>query len=420
MTLKQVAALKQSLVLNNTLQQSLKILQSNSLDLLDYLKARSLENPLFEVGSVEACTKEFNFDQLAAHGTGNLYDYLLEQVGYRFKAGKLQQLLQRLILEVEPNGYLKVDEARFIQENQIDQTTYQDVVTLLQQLDPIGVGGRDAQEVLLLQASAIYPADDLSILVITDYFEQLLAGDIKQIQTQLAISQDDMQSILHKIGALSLEPGNMFDDSPTNFQVPDVIIKMNGSRYQLLLTEFGRPTLIFEHASYAQFQKEVDVATKQYIQQKYAEYQMLNTSLHKRGQTLLMVAEVLIKAQWDYITGKQAYPNQLILRDIANQLQLSESTISRTIKEKSIRTPNGIYLLRSLLTKRSTTLEEGPTLTQTHIAIQTVVKEEEAHHPLSDQKIADQLKVKYDIEVARRTVAKYRQELGIANKADRK
>ncbi len=361
-------------------------MQSNSLDLLDYLKARSLENPLFEVGSVEACTKEFNFDQLAAHGTGNLYDYLLEQVGYRFKAGKLQQLLQRLILEVEPNGYLKVDEARFIQENQIDQTTYQDVVTLLQQLDPIGVGGRDAQEVLLLQASAIYPADDLSILVITDYFEQLLAGDIKQIQTQLAISQDDMQSILHKIGALSLEPGNMFDDSPTNFQVPDVIIKMNGSRYQLLLTEFGRPTLIFEHASYVQFQKEVDVATKQYIQQKYAEYQMLNTSLHKRGQTLLMVAEVLIKAQWDYITGKQAYPNQLILRDIANQLQLSESTISRTIKEKSIRTPNGIYLLRNLLTKRSTTLEEGPTLTQTHIAIQTVVKEEEAHHPLSDQK----------------------------------
>ncbi|WP_259772162.1 RNA polymerase factor sigma-54 [Latilactobacillus curvatus] len=186
------------------------------------------------------------------------------------------------------------------------------------------------------------------------------------------------------------------------------------------MTEFGRPTLIFEHASYAQFQKEVDVATKQYIQQKYAEYQMLNTSLHKRGQTLLMVAEVLIKAQWDYITGKQAYPNQLILRDIANQLQLSESTISRTIKEKSIRTPNGIYLLRNLLTKRSTTLEEGPTLTQTHIAIQTVVKEEEAHHPLSDQKIADQLKVKYDIKVARRTVAKYRQELGIANKADRK
>lgn len=411
----QQQAQAQKLALTQGMRQSILILQLDTIDLAAYLQDVSLGNPLFEVKTrldgpsvVPATSSSYQIRDTQQ----SLFDNLLEQVQLTMRKTPLRALVVYLIEQLDPRGYLPVSNEEIKAELGITDVMLADAMTLLQRLDPPGVGAHNLQECLLLQVQAdesLVPAGVKAIL--SDQFANLAAGRLDAIQTQLQLSAPQLQAALDYIRTLSADPGLPYNHAATEFVAPDLRVHQVNGKLSMTVLKANQPQLVFAEETYDQLKNSTDSEVQHYLKEKVGEYQALTYSLARREETLSLIGREIVKAQYAFFTQQQTALSPLLLRDIAQHLQLAESTVSRAINGKYLQTDFGVMLIKSLFSRYSAN-DTMHSVDQIQTMLASFIAKEDKTQPLNDDELV-RLLHEQGVDIARRTVAKYRTALQI-------
>ncbi|APU71925.1 RNA polymerase sigma-54 factor [Companilactobacillus crustorum] len=413
----------QGLSLTQGMRQSILILQSDAIDLADYLNEQSLENPLFDVrvnldmpfiDNGDSKSYQIKDDQQS------LFEYLLDQVQLTMRQTPLRDLVVYLIEQLDPNGYLTMtDEEIYSELPDITPIMLLDAKTLLHRLDPPGIGAKNLQECLYLQAEADH-ADKAVLSMLSDNFELFTKHEWKKLRHALKLSNVELQKDVDFIQSLTANPGQRYNSQDEQYVVPELQVKKNQDKLTLSVTKYGQPQLVFAEETYDRLNKSTDEAVEKYIRDKYSQYKTLEYNLQRRIETISIIGKCIVKAQYKFFMQETQALEPLLIRDVAQKLQLSESTVSRTINGKYIQTDFGIFELKNFFSRRSkVTFGEDKSVDQVKAKIKQILTDEDRSKPYSDQKISELL-VDDGFKVARRTVAKYREQLGFPSTSRRR
>lgn len=414
----------QKMMLSQSMQQSVMMLQQDNLSLLTFLKEKSMENPLFEVRSnIERYyeTRLMKENYQIKDDSESLFDALLTQVSLINCDEHTRSVVRYLIQQLDSNGYLECDEQELMATLAITKVQFDDGLKLLQSLEPIGIGARSLQESLLIQLADKQDNQTAKRILIKCYSE-LINKEWEKIQKKLKLSQQNVLQGLRLIQQLTPYPAQQYQQVSTPYIVPELIVKRDGQALSVHLNQAGKIRLIFDNESYEQIVKDNHQEVNEYLYLKQREYQELEASLKRRGATIELVGRSIVERQHAFFTQQSTVLKPLLLKDLANKLELSESTISRAIRGKYVQTEFGIFELSRFFAKKSYAANQvnaNLSVDQVLMLIRTLIEEEDSSKPLSDERLV-QLLAERQLVLARRTVAKYRKQLGIPNAHGRK
>lgn len=427
----------QKLAMTQELQQSIQMLQYNTDDLLTFLENKALENPLLEIkvdtddslllyksknqGSNQSGDSKTEWLEQVPDNRLSLFEYLINQVHLNYRDTYLRKLVLHLIQFVDKNGYLSTPLEDIRVQTQATEIELLDALTLLQMLEPTGVGARDLRECLLLQIEKDNTAPNLAYIIVEEYFEELANRKWAVIEKAYDIELFEIQEIVDYIQKLQPYPGAGFSNEDESFIIPDVIVKVKGKQIEVTSTKRSTPTLVFQQKYFEQMSQRADKEVLDYLKNRKSEFEFLQKGVIQRGNTILRVAEEIVSQQHDFFLDPKRPLKSLQLKEVAKKIGVHESTVSRSVNGKYLQTDFGMFELRSFFTVGISQGTEGDELSTDMIKkeIQQLVDEENKNKPLSDQKIVESLLSK-EIKISRRTVAKYRDELDIPSSSKRK
>jgi len=324
---------------------------------------------------------------------------------------------------INDDGYLLAPLDEMAKRLEISEEKLRRILKMVQELDPPGVAARNITECLLLQTRALGKENGGPIeKIITDHLSDLEFHNYSHIAKKLKIPVEDVKGYAHFIQELEPKPGRAYTQDNAQYITPDVYVHMLGEEYVVTLNEDGLPKLQVSQFYRKTMMRKEDVAdkTKEYINDKMRQAMWLIKSIHQRQQTLYKVSKSIVKFQRDFLDRGITNLKPMVLKDVAEDIDMHESTISRVTTNKYMHTPRGIFELKYFFSSgvRKT---EGDDIASEAVknAIQALVASENRKKPISDQEIAELLK-KQGIEIARRTVAKYRESLKIPPSSKRR
>ena len=384
--------------------------------------------PVSSVGSspmVDSDLERENQDE----STDTLQQHLLWQMRLTPFTETEAAIATMIIDSVEDDGYLKTTLEEILESlsEEFEELELDEIETVLhriQHFDPVGVAARDLRECLLIQlrvyeASGI-PHIDLLRELIDKHLDTLAKRDYAQIKRALKVSDDELTELVRSIQLLNPRPGTQIQTDNTEYIVPDVYARKHNGKWQLSLNPDNAPRLqIAEH--YAQLVNRADnSAENTYLKNNLQEARWFLKSLQSRNETLLKVTEAIVERQKAFLDHGEEAMKPLVLADIAEAVEMHESTISRVTTRKYLHTPRGIFELKYFFSSHVSTEAGGEcSATAIRAIIKKLVAAENPRKPLSDSKIAAILGDQ-GINVARRTIAKYRETLAIAPSNERK
>lgn len=333
-----------------------------------------------------------------------------------------------LIDQIDNDGYLSDSVENIYQglveslpELELDEVIA--VLHMIQHLDPIGTGARDLGECLDIQLqmlSADTPFREQARIVVRQYIDALGMRNIRMLKRKLDVTEIELQEIIALIQSLNPRPGAQISNSNPEYIIPDVTVTKRGTSWRVELNNDTAPKLRI-NSTYANLVKRADDSSdNNYMRTQLQEARWFIKSLQSRNETLLRVATAIVEHQRKFLEYGPEAMKPLVLRDIAEQLELHESTVSRVTNNKYMHTPRGIYEFKYFFSSHVGTSDGGVcSATAIRAMIKKLVEEENNAKPLSDSKIAQMLAEK-GINVARRTVAKYREALSIPPSNERK
>jgi RNA polymerase sigma-54 factor len=358
-----------------------------------------------------------------------LQQHLLWQMRLTHFTETEEAIATMIIDSVEDDGYLKttLEDIQQSLGEEFAETELDEIETVLhriQHFDPVGVAARDLRECLLIQLR-VYEANGLPHMdqlreLVDKHLDTLAKRDYAQIKRALKVSDDELTDLVRSIQLLNPRPGSLIQTNNTEYIVPDVYARRFKGQWQLSLNPDNAPRLqIAEH--YAQLINRADnSAENTYLKNNLQEARWFLKSLQSRNETLLRVTEAIIERQKDFLDHGEEAMKPLVLADIAEAVEMHESTISRVTTRKYLHTPRGIFELKYFFSSHVSTDAGGEcSATAIRAIIKKLVAAENPRKPLSDSKIADILG-EQGINVARRTIAKYRETLAIAPSNERK
>jgi RNA polymerase sigma-54 factor len=324
-----------------------------------------------------------------------------------------------IIGNIDPSGYLKEPPLGDIAaEAGISLELAEEVLMRIQGFDPVGVGARNLAECLLIQAMALGQDDELVVKIIKSHLPNLERKNYQAIARDLKQPVEEVYEAAKVIMEFDPRPGRQYSSEEPHYITPDVYIHKVGDRYFVVPNDDGLPKLKIS-SFYRSALSGVGHA-KDYIQDKLRSAQWLIRSIQQRQRTIIKVSESILKFQRDFFDKGIAHLRPLILRDVAEDIGMHESTISRVTTNKYVHTPQGIFELKFFFNS-GITRTDGDDLASQAVKskIKQIIGGEDVRKPMSDQKIAAILK-EGGIEIARRTVAKYREQMGILSSSKRK
>ncbi len=439
--------LSQQLALTPQLQQALRLLQLSSLDMQQEVARQLEENPMLELSEdnasplPEPSSKEAeesrDFEQEAgewnnpsyqdddedfpeqAAATGSLREHLYDQLHLSQIDAHDGQIIGMLIEALDENGYLEqdLDELHTLlpEELSISRDDLETALIQLQHLDRPGLGARNLSECLALQLKALpkdTPQRDLAIRLVTHHLELVAAHDFAKIKRLLRCSEDELRIAQHLIAELNPKPGAEFNPSVADYVTPDVIVEKHKGKWQVHLNPEAMPKLRVNQV-YANILQQRDEKNVSQLSGQLQEAKWLIKNLKQRFETILRVAQAIVERQEKFLEHGEIGMRPLVLREIAEVLELHESTVSRSTTQKFMMTPRGIYEFKYFFGSGLTT-ESGGSCSSTAIRelIKQLVSEEDTRKPLTDSRMSEIL-AQQGIVVARRTIAKYREGLHI-------
>lgn len=356
--------------------------------------------------------------------TQSLQDYLLWQLDLTPFSDTDRTIAQALIDAIDDYGYLTIPLEEILDNfdhKEIELDEIEAVRKRIQQFDPLGVASINLQDCLLLQL-ATFPEEtpwlNEAKNLLRHYIDQLGNRDYKIILKDTKLKESELKEILTLIQSLDPRPGSSITPSNTEYVVPDVIVYKEFGRWNATINPDSVPRLKINQ-QYAQMGKGNSVDS-QYIRTNLQEAKWLIKSLESRNETLLKVTRYIIEHQYDFFEHGEEFMKPMVLNDVALAIEMHESTISRVTTQKFMHTPRGVFELKYFFSSHVGTDSGGEcSSTAIRALIKKLTSEENSAKPLSDSKIATLL-AEQGIQVARRTIAKYRESLGIAPSSQRK
>ncbi|MDC0765235.1 RNA polymerase factor sigma-54 [Brevibacillus sp. AG] len=441
------------LVMTPELRQAITILQYSAIDLISYLQDQANENPVFDLevaGEVASAKAEkpapeidwkeivgnratgeygslknestYNPLDYVQQGAETLYEHLERQLGYVKGFSSLQkQIALFLIGNLDEKGYLEISLEEASTRLGAEMLEIEDVLSVLQHFDPVGVASRSLEECLLLQLGHLALDDEKIVQVVRNHLQDLADNRYQRIADKIGCTPQEVQAMADLIRTLNPRPGAAFSAVDTRYVIPDVTVEKVGNDYVVLVNDVAAPRLKINsfYEKMLSQQKSQDEA-KQFIHDKLNAAMWLAKSLEQRRLTLMRVTQAILDMQREFFDRGIHYLKPMTQKEIAERVGLHESTISRATSNKYVQTPRGIFELKYFFTSAlSTSSGEVTSSESVKRRIKTLIEQEDRKSPLSDQKLGEMLLTE-GIEISRRTVAKYREEMLIPSSAKRK
>ena len=450
--------LSQRLILTPSLQQAIKLLPLTTLELAEVLEQEVMENPLLEevpqeqpsaeeIAQEEAKTeredilKEIDvekfFEDYLDDGDHrrtrsaeipelppientlteqpDLYDHLMWQLHMSVSDEFTLEIGDAIIQNLDADGLLRasVDEIANLGPYPVEEV--QKALTIIQGLDPAGVAARDLTECLRLQLRNLGLEGSPTDVMVRDHMKQLQSHQYPEIGRQMGLSPDEVSHHLEIIKRLDPKPGLKYSPDKSTYIIPDVFVVKEGDDYKIILNDDGLPKLRISPT----YRRMLDVKevgseeTRNYVKEKLRSALWLLKSVDQRQRTIYKVSESIIRHQRGFLDSGITHLRPLVLRDVATDIGMHESTVSRVVANKYMHTPRGVYELRFFF-HSGITSNMGEAISSVTIKdkIRKMIEAEDPFRPLSDSRIAELLGSD-GLPLARRTVAKYREELRI-------
>lgn len=354
--------------------------------------------------------------------TQTLFDHLMWQLSLHGFNDEEKKAASILINYVDEDGYIRTPFEEIASEEKIDVKELEEILPFLQEFDPPGVGARDLKECLLIQARHIQEDTHDLVALINNHLKDLEKKNYEAIAKAMNIPLNDIIEMCKIIFNMDPKPGRIYLANDTHYVTPDVYVYKVGDHYMVALNEDGLPKLRISnfYKSVLSGKEQKTNATSDYIHDKLRSAIWLIKSIQQRQRTIYKVTESIVRHQTDFFEKGPAFIRPMILKDVANDIGMHESTVSRVTTSKYVHTPRGIFELKYFFNS-GISKTDGDSLASESVKlkIKALVDKESVKNPLSDQKIVELLK-KEGIQIARRTVAKYREMLKILPSSKRK
>ncbi len=344
-----------------------------------------------------------------------LQDILMRQLGMFSSTQEEIHIGELIIGNIDDNGFLNTDLETTARQANVSLENAEHVLRLIQEFDPPGVGARNIQESLLIQLKLSGELNHPLEQIITSHLDDLAKKNYSKIAKSIGFAPENLEPLLHKILKLDPKPGRLYSAEETFTVIPDIVINGADSELDVTVNNDEIPTLNI-NKDYKQYLKESGVTpeTKEFLRQKLENAMELLRALTRRNQTLKKIIEALMDIQADAIENGMAYLKPLTFRELAERINVHETTVCRAVMNKYVQLPHGIYPMKDFFTtsvKNSSGEDLSSTLAKT--LIKEYIEAEDKKHPASDQKIVNLLNTEKNMTLSRRTIAKYREELRI-------
>ncbi len=354
--------------------------------------------------------------------SASLADHLVWQLHLSRFTESEEYLGMLIIHNLDGDGYLKdTSLEELAEEAGMPMDAAEKVLLRIQEFDPLGVAARDLRDCLLIQARVLFPEDTMLQELILNHIGALERKNYAQIARELKLPLEEVIELAKIVSEMDPKPGSIYDGESPMYITPDIYVHKISGEWVTVLNEDGMPKLKVSNYYREALSKKKEMAeAREYIQDKLRSAVWLIRSIHQRQQTILRVTTSIVKFQEEFLDKGIAYLKPLILRDVAMDIGMHESTISRVTTNKYVHTPQGTFELKYFFNSGIGRFE-GEDIASESVKnkIKAIISEENPSQPYSDQKIAELL-ASHDIDIARRTVAKYREMMGILPSSKRK
>ncbi len=479
--IRQQLKLSQQLVMTPQLQQAIKLLQLSRMELLDVVRAELEENPVLEEGQEnveeqaepgevvaeiegeaipDAAAEELrevqgdreSFGEIDWHtylesyslgGTTadnyeddedrpsyenlltrkpSLQDHLLWQLKLSVLEGRDRLIAEEIIGNLDDDGYLQSTVEEIAVQTESPAPRVERVLRTVQEFDPPGVAARSLQECLLRQVEQLGMQGTLMDVLLRDHIEDLEGRRYQQIARARQLPLEDVLAAAKLISSLDPRPGSQYGQDEIHYIIPDIFVYKISDEYMVVLNDEGLPNLRINsfYRSALSGSVPLDAKVGEYIQEKMRGALWLIKSIHQRQRTIYKVTRSIVKFQRDFFDRGVEYLKPLVLRDVAEDIEMHESTVSRVTTNKYVQTPQGLFELKYFFNSGINTTEGDSVASESvKSKIRDIVASENPRKPHSDQKIVELLR-RQGIDIARRTVTKYREMLNLGSSTQRR
>jgi RNA polymerase sigma-54 factor len=327
-----------------------------------------------------------------------------------------------LLGSLDDRGYLTLSTEEIVEHTGTEPERVERLVRLLQECEPLGVGARDLRESLLVQLRGRGEGDSLAYRIVEEHWESLTNRRLTDIARSSKVSVKEVQAALDEIATLNPNPGSQMAGEDARYVYPDLVVERVGDDYVVFLNDRNVPRLRINRAYERVLldQSGGDQKTKDFVKTKLKSARWIVQTIEQRRRTMVKVMTKIVEKQRGFFDHGVLQLKPLTLQDVAREIEMHESTVSRVTSGKYVQTPRGVFELKFFFSSGLGT-SDGDDISSkaAREKITRLIEGEEKHRPLSDQKIADTLKAD-GVDIARRTVAKYREQLGISSARMRK
>ncbi len=443
----------QKLIMTPELRQAITVLTLPALELTNYIQKQMEENPVLEmpddlgepdlpqsddgtrdlkelfadssdlgIGSgVRPERKETVFEPVVVQHS-SLQDYLLFQLHIIKLTSQQSRIGEYIIENINQEGYLMVELAEMAEMLQVSVSEVEELLSIIKSFDPAGVGASNLSECLKMQLDPSNPRYEILLEMVEHHLDDIANNRLTVVSKALKLNIKEIQELVSEIKTLDPKPGLEYaEENSPEYIMPDVVIERVGTEYVVLVNDTTVPRLNINsyYRKIVQGDVHSDEGVRKFVEGKLNSALWLIKSIEQRRFTLYKVASVVVEYQKEFLDKGIAYLVPLTLKDVAEKVGVHESTVSRAINNKYVQTPRGTFSWKFFFASSIGTNKGETTSDWVKKMIQDLISEEDEAKPLSDQKLTDLLTEK-GMQISRRTVAKYREELGIPSSSRRK
>lgn len=450
---------QQKLLMTPELRQAIAMLQMSTLELGEYVQKELEENPFLEekeesfdhdnnaedagnneildnktedwleyfhdrdIGISVSDNEEKSFDNFLSK-TPSLYEHLQFQLRMAARDELQITIGNYFIGNIDANGYLTTDVEEVSLATGAELKQVQEVLSMIQSFHPHGVGARDLAECLLIQLENYGKDDPIATAIIEEHLNDLGRGRLNKIAQDLGIGVQQVQEVCDFIRTLDPKPGRQYSSGDdVKYIIADIIVEKVDGEYVVIVNDSGYPRLIVNrmYENMMRMPEAFSPETRKYLEGKMGSAVWLIKSIEQRRLTLYKVARCIVDIQKEFLDKGIKYIKPLNLKQVAEMVEVHESTVSRATSNKYIQTPQGLFELKFFFSSGVNSYATSEKVSSKSIKkqIQELIENEDSSNPWSDQQLVEMLKEK-SIQISRRTVAKYRMELGIQSTVARK
>ncbi|MGG4213385.1 RNA polymerase factor sigma-54 [Paenibacillus sp. FSL L8-0638] len=424
------------LAMTPELRQAITILQYSSVDLMSYLHEQANENPIIDLAEIDTSIERINTEEeyslrkndnpvdlldFVSNPADNLYRHLKAQLGMVRGLSKLQQMIGMFLIgNLNEKGYLELDVNTAAGILDVPTDEVENILALIQGFEPAGIAARSLEECLLLQLR--YAGNDDVYLeeIVRHHMVNLSCNRIQKIADALGIDIHMVQQMTDQIRKLNPCPGAAFAPYERQYHIADISVEKSKNDYVVTVNDITVPRVGINPFYQSMLRKPAMEEEKRFLREKMNTALWLIHSLEQRRLTLMRVAQAIVDRQREFFEHGVYHLKSMTQKEIAGITGLHESTISRAVSNKYMQTPRGLFELKYFFTSALGSKDGDATSSESaKMRIKQIIDSEEKQKPFSDQAITERM-AKEGLELSRRTVAKYREELGYLSSARRK